>query len=575
MSGFVAGLAWAQSTPKSNSGGRSVSPIQEPPRQEQPSGNRPVDSGSSHRGPAVAPAADGAGPARFVKPLLSSFPTDSALEVVRFVDRFYREPGNDGFEATLDEVERRLRRAGLGETGGDGSESPKDAPADLPITKIETIRTPMSHRAWTPVSARLSLLEADGSVEEILAFDESDDKHRTLLPSYAPNANIEGRVVLQPNDVRPGDILLTQSSFGPAVRRAKQRQAGGVLMHRIAKYNVDPTGANRHLDAIRYSRVPTNTTLPVGQVSKRAYDRIAQKVLAGDTVRVRFEAKVKWDERPLRTLVLTFIGESRPDEVIPIACHVQEPGAVDNASGVGGFTAGAIALHRLIREGKIPRPQRSVAIVWGLEMKQSRIYLDHTKRKVLAALSADMIGASRERTGAGPLLEREPDPGAIYLLPPDRHTPWGAGRVTRDRLIPSGLSVIARCALLDVAEAEGGWATEEHPWEGGSDHDIFLRRGIPALLLWNFTDFAYHTSLDRFEHIDSVTLKRMTCAILAAALAVADLRRGDVSRYSASLSLERDVRLQAAAKASEADATEAWTEWFEGAHRWLEDSVID
>lgn len=533
---------------------------------------------NGHRGPVVAPAtfaptADGAGPeflegaaphgpARFAAPLLELFSRDDAMAVVRFADRFYREPGNDGFEATLDEVLRRLREAGLGaaEEGSAGT------------TTLEEIVTPRTSRAWTPVRARLSLvIPGDGKGEEtLLAFDAEDDRHRTMLPSYAPSGDVTGRIVLHPNDVEPGDVLLTDQGFGGAVARALAKQAAAVIIHRLADYHVDPTGRERHLDAIPYSKVPDGTTVPVAQVSKRIYDRLVESVRAGEDVRVRLRAEVKWDERPLRTVVLTFLGAEQSDEVVPIACHVQEPGAVDNASGVGGFVAAALALERAIASGRVPRPKRSVAVIWGLEMTQSRVYLDHTKKRVVAALSADMIGASRERTGAMPLLEREPDPGALDLLPPDEHTPWGAGRVRESQLRPSGLSIIARCALRDVAVLVGGWETAEHPWEGGSDHDIFLRRNIPALLLWNFTDFAYHTSLDRVEHVDPETLRRMSCAILATALSVADLRESELPRYRACLELDRALRLEAAKKAERFDVAERWATWFEGVDAWFE-----
>lgn len=544
---------------------------------------RGVDSAAipadGHRGPAVAPSTlaqpgggprpepppppvEVLGPARFAAPLLELFSRDDAMAVVRFADRYYREPANDGFEATLDEVVRRLRAAGLGAS--------KEGQAET--TTIEEIITPRTSRAWTPIRARLSLVtSADGETEEtLLAFDADDDRHRTMLPSYAPSCDVTGRVVLQPNDVEPGDVLLTDQGFGAAVARAVAKQAGAVILHRLADYHVDPTGRERHLDAIPYSKVPESTTVPVAQVSKRIYDRLVESVRAGDDVRVRLRAEVKWDERPLRTVVLTFVGSESPDEVVPIACHVQEPGAVDNASGVGGFVAAAVALERAIATGRILRPKRSVAIIWGLEMTQSRIYLDHTKRRVVAALSADMIGASRERTGAMPLLEREPDPGALDLLPPDEHTPWGAGRVRESQLRPSGLSIIARCALRDVARLVGGWETAEHPWEGGSDHDVFLRRNIPALLLWNFTDFAYHTSLDRVEHVDPETLRRMSCAILSTALSVADLRSSELPRYLGCIQLDRALRLAAATEAERPDVAERWSTWFGGVEKWFE-----
>jgi len=71
----------------------------------------------------------------------------------------------------------------------------------------------------------------------------------------------------------------------------------------------------------------------------------------------------------------------------------------------------------------------------------------------LEAISADMIGASREKTGATPLLERGPDPGAVKPLPPDKHTAWGQAQVSYDELRPNGVNVVARTALVEEARS--------------------------------------------------------------------------------------------------------------------------
>jgi len=96
--------------------------------------------------------------------------------------------------------------------------------------------------------------------------------------------------------------------------------------------------------------------------------------------------------------------------------------------------------------------------------------------RVGAAIAADMTGESESATGAIALLERPPDPGAITLLDPDEHTPWGAARVDERSLKPSGLALVARSALVDVGQLVSGWKTREHPFEGGSDHVSSSRR---------------------------------------------------------------------------------------------------
>src|SRR6185436_6229913 len=215
--------------------------------------------------------------------------------------------------------------------------------------------------------------------------------------------------------------------------------------------------------------------------------------------------------------------------------------------------------------------QRSLVFLWGDEFRQSESWLATTDMKPVVGISSDMTGQSKE-TQAKALLERNYDPGAVRVLLPDAHTPWGAGQVNPDEILPSanGLAVIARCAMADVSLLEGGtWETAEHPWEGGSDHDIFIRRGVPAVLFWHFTDFAYHTSLDRMQFVDADEMRRTGVALLSTALAVASAEPGDLDRYVLSLERERLLRMKKADEVNDEKLSKMWDEWCKGVRMWL------
>ena len=296
---------------------------------------------------------------------------------------------------------------------------------------------------------------------------------------------------------------------------------------------------------------------------------MARAAVRNRHVRLRFQAEVETENRPLRTVVATVRGAQRPDEAVAMVSHVQEPGACDNASGVAGLLEGAVSLTELLESGELEWPDASLAFIWGDEFNQSEVWLENTDVKVLAGISSDMTGQSKD-TGAIALLERMPDPGALVTLPPDAHTPWGAGNVAREAFRATGFAVIARCALVDVGLTDGAaWPCADHPWEGGSDHDVFIQRGIPAVLFWHFTDFTYHTSLDRLGFVDPSEIRRTTTAILATALATTCARPGDLDRYVRSLELEKSVRVNAAGVANDEQLAQDWVDWCDGARNWL------
>ena len=133
----------------------------------------------------------------------------------------------------------------------------------------------------------------------------------------------------------------------------------------------------------------------------------------------------------------------------------------------------------------------------------------------------------------------------------------------------TGRTAEARTAMADVATHVGTWHTSENPWEGGSDHDVFIDNGIPGVLFWHFTDFTYHTSLDRMDMLDAEELRRSCVVVLSIALAITDPLPGDIDRYLASNELERRLRLRAAAEAGEEEVARHWRTWCDGAAGWL------
>lgn len=519
----------------------------------------PAADQSWHRGPEVFVSS--AGPARFVKQLHEAFDRKRTLDIVRFIDGYYRAPANPAYDLVLERVASELRDAGFG-----GSD---------PRLQLEFLSGTHTVSAWTPKSAELVLVEPGTSPRTLHRFAEPGDVDRVMLPINAPSCDVAGPVVLQLDDVQQGDVLVTQVALAQVLERATARGAAGVVSASIGTYNTDPSGMERHLDAVQYLRLPKPATMPVMQISPRTYRAIEQACqrFEGSARRIELQlrAEVEFEDRPLRTLVATIVGAERPDEAVALVSHVQEPGACDNATGVAGLLESARTLADLTRAGALPWPSRSLVFLWGDEFRQSEHWLDCKKRTTVAGFSSDMTGQSKE-TGAIVLLERMPDPGALVPLSPDQHTPWGAGEVDKASLSPNGVAVIARCALVDVGlleSVDGGWASADHPWEGGSDHDVFIKRGIPAALFWHFTDFTYHTSLDRLEFVDPDEMRRTGVALISTALAIADPRPTDLDRYLRSLDLEQDVRVAAAEEAGVEGLGDDWRAWCFGAREWL------
>ncbi|MDR1136074.1 MAG: M28 family peptidase [Clostridiales Family XIII bacterium] len=245
-------------------------------------------------------------------------------------------------------------------------------------------------------------------------------------------------------------------------------------------------------------------------------------------------------------------GASKPDERILICAHVQEPGSNDNATGVAALLEMATRVKKLIDEGRIERPARTITFLWGDEMNMGTLWMsDHDRSGLVAVLDMDMVGEDPAKTGGVMRIEKTPDPSATYnytldVLPdgvpyydetynhrtgsrdsfvrlPDSHTLWGAG--STNGLFRSGhyLNDLYMAVTQEVINTvDGEFSVEVCPYEGGSDHSTFLRANIPALLTWHFTDYTYHSSVDTLIMSSAREMRNVDIVTFATAYLIAD-----------------------------------------------------
>ena len=271
-------------------------------------------------------------------------------------------------------------------------------------------------------------------------------------------------------------------------------------------------------------------------------------------------------------------GSKYPDERILICAHVQEPGCNDNATGVGCLTGMAVNLKKAIDAGKIDRPERTITFLWGDEMTMARLYISsHSEecKTLVMSLDMDMTGEDPEKTGGHMRVEKSPDPSAMYLytldlLPwedqlsydetytsvhpdnepgefvrlPDSHTLWGAGGIgnlfkegyyLNDLYIDAGNSV--------TNYIDDGFEVDVCPYEGGSDHSVFLQNQIPALLTWHFTDYTYHSSVDTLNMASAREMGNVNITTAATAFMTANAVNGNEGIAKNILKIVRDAAI--------------------------------
>jgi hypothetical protein len=474
-----------------------------------------------------------------------------AMDVATFIAPLWRLAGNPAFEASQQQIFDRLTAAGL-------------------TPRYETFAN--SGQGWEQIRGTLRLGGADG---EILLSRET---HRVALainsfataPGGATLRLVDGGSGTSPaayegKDVT-GAVVLVSGPLGPAWQQAvRSRGAAGVISSDLARY----TRPDSTPDVLQWGTIPfDDAAKSFGfKATPRAASRLRAELAKGP-VTVHVDIETVFHRRPNRTLVLEIPGRSMPEQRIVLAAHVQEPGANDNASGCGTLLSAALGINDAIRRRALPQPERTITFLWVDEIRGSQQWLkDHAAEvpRIVAMLSLDMTGQDTAKTGGTFLIEKQPDPSAIFDRPSDPHSEWGAGKVDPALVRGSFLNDLHLGVALRRAR-DTGWVVRTNPYEGGSDHTVFTEAGVPALLNWHFTDRYYHTNLDTTDKMSAAEMQHVAIAVATTALFLASADRTDLAAMRVLITAARHARMETEKQnGATSGILAAWHQWYDEA----------
>jgi hypothetical protein len=501
-------------------------------------------------------------------PVAAELSGERARSTVAFVEQYFRLPGNIGFDASIDTVAALLRAAGF-------VEERTARATDRLVYRVES--RPMPTKAWSPLDASLTL---GGRAAPLLTF--ARNKNMIAINSHpTPAAGVTARVI----DIGAGaDSTLDRAQLTGAIAlvdgnvrvvypKVLQRGGLGVLaVQRLPAY----LKAETNVESIQFTGIAYDSVRAgfVIFLSSAARDSVRAALAAGPLT-VRAVVNTRFDVRPEQTVVAELRGRTHPAERFVYSAHVQEPGANDNASGVGLLAEIARTTAVLFRAKRID-PARTLTFLWGDEIRSTQRFLaeDSVRRRgVKWGMSLDMVGEDTEKTGGTFLIEKMPDPSAVWVRGEDQHSEWGGRPIPVTDIRDHYFNDFVRQRCLDRARTTG-WVVKANPFEGGSDHTPFLNARIPAVLLWHFTDQFYHTDRDRIDMVSAQTLANVgNCALTTGLVLVAgtDALATAMVQELATVA-ERELATQAALSraASPSDSLQrtilsTWRDYFLGA----------
>jgi len=434
---------------------------------------------------------------------------ETAKRNLEGIARFHRQRGSKGFHEAAELVAERLRAYGLSDV------AILEFPADGKIF----YGTQRSRPAWDAEKGELTEVKEGNEVKEkIASFEvepvalaedsESEDVTAELVDvgegtkesDYA-GKEVKGKIVLV--SAQPGAVQdLAVGKFG----------AVGIVSY---AQNQKTAWSGENLDAIRWGHLETfsaNKTFGF-MVSLRTAHAFQGRLAKGETIRLHAVVKAGQHPGSYEVVTATIPGADAKlkEEEIAFSCHLdhQRPGANDNASGCATILEVARTLQKLIAEGKLARPARTIRFIFPPEIEGTLALLNgkpEFAKRIKAVVHMDMVGGGPETKAVFHVTR-----GPMSLPSFVQDVAWAFAEWVNEESYKFAATGKAEYPLVS---AEGGaepLRAEYSAYTMGSDHDVYQDSsfGIPAIYLNDWPDRFIHTNLDAPGNIDATKLKRV------------------------------------------------------------------
>ncbi len=282
---------------------------------------------------------------------------------------------------------------------------------------------------------------------------------------------------------------------------------------------------------MRMSKGRTKDKVFAFNIWGRLGEELKQMLFQGRKVVLR--AKTKTANMPFKMdSVFAAIKGTQPDKPgLMFTAHMferpQKIGANDNLSGCVTLVEIARTINQLIKDGRIPRPERSIYFFMSEEgngvMEYFKKYPEMAG-KIMCNINMDMVGEDLDRNKAFFNIETPTCSRMGFIETLARNAAEYVFQTNIDKYCYHGQApwISFPVPIVDRTGSESPFRYTLSPHAGGSDHDTFLEadQNIPALSFNVWPDLWYHTDGDKPDKSDPTQIKRVAfigaCSALSA-----------------------------------------------------------
>lgn len=362
------------------------------------------------------------------------------------------------------------------------------------------------------------------------------DIHDLALSLASTNAN--GDLSAELVDVGPGrpqdfervdvtgKFVLSSGATGAVYAIAMLRGAIGVL----AVSAIGPQRAVDFPNQIVNSTVNAQPNTVAWSVTPEVRFMLSAQLARGEKITIRSITKSVQVPAKAEYVVAQIPGDGSTTQEVAISAHLYEgvikQGANDDNSGCALILEIGRAWIKLIEEGKLPRPKRTINFLFVPEIQGTNAYLNANPEKrntIIGTLNFDMEGIRVAMSRSFWVLQRTPDTFPSYLNDIAQSMMEYIADISRERVrfrrSPSGYAPTQPVESARGSKDAFYIKIDKH--YGSSDHVAYMNNGIPAVMFITWPDMWYHSTEDTPDKQDPTQYKRAAAVGLGSAAVLA------------------------------------------------------
>jgi hypothetical protein len=339
------------------------------------------------------------------------------------------------------------------------------------------------------------------------------------LGEGTPTGDVTGELVdvgagrqqdLEGRDLK-GKVVLSSGGANVFAQAASQGAVG------IVTYN--SLRVNDYPDEIPETRfaAPAGAASPTfgWAVSPSVGRELAARLSRGERITIRSIVKAQTLPGKMEVVHAEIPGDGSTTEEVAIGGHLYEAyikqGANDDNSGCALTLEIGRTYLKLVAEGKLPKPRRTINFQWVPEISGTNAWLaahPDKQQHIIGDLNFDMEGIRLTTSRSYWIMQRTPDTFPSYINDIGQSMMEYVSELTRERVRYRANGYAPSVDITSPNGSRDAFYIKIDKHYGASDHVTYMQHGIPAVMFITWPDMWYHSSGDTPDKQDSTQYKR-------------------------------------------------------------------